>query len=488
MLDHLLDRVYKFDIQHKKAIIDVDSLRSHTYDELFSDVIKLRKELEHNGIRKGSHVVLIGNNTNNFIVCYLSLTMIKVTIIPISQNTSEYELKKLIKDCDANAIVNTSSNKYTQLGNYPHAILCSITSELWIVSKTFNLKKDPKALVFMRTSGSNSEPKIVMHSIDSLIGNALSHGRGVGYSKEEKSLVILPITFSFAHTSQMLSVLLFGGTLYLSNSESFFSPKKFKELIDRFHITSTCLVAIHLLKWSKQAKFKKLATKSLKHVCYAGGPTPLSMINILRQQNPKVKFLQAYGLTEAGPRVSVVSPNDRITKLHHVGKAVENITIQIRDQETHQVLKPYETGEIYVKSPFNMKGYYKNTDLTNKVLNNQWLSTGDIGYLSEEGYLHVIGRIKNLIITMGNNVYPEEIEEYLLEHEQIVDAYSYGVKDKVAEEIISVDVVLKNPLLNKKEIIDFCRQGLTSYKIPRIVNIKTSIKRNRRGKLIRYEG
>jgi len=460
-----------------------------TYGDLMVEIDKKSNFLLQKGVKKGDFISLVSKNTISFVTWYFAVHKIEAILIPLSDSIGKWEIRKLIQLISIDHIIFSEQQK-SEFHNFECSnINVYLNSFLISFKQIRNRKKeeiDSEVSILLRTSGSIGNSKIVMHTNESILTNALAHSNAVNLNQDENTLVILPLTFSFAHTCQMLAVLFNGGTINLLNIP-FFSPETMVKVISQEKITSTSLVFLHLKRWEQVInKLGHQNIETLNFVCYAGGPTSSECIIKLSQKYPKIKFLQAYGLTEAGPRVTIVRKNDTInpSENHHSGQPVENVLIEIRD-ENNITLPIRQQGEVFIKSPSIMKGYYMNEKLTNEVLTNGWLKTGDIGFLDEKNRLSILSRKKNIIITMGSNVYPEEIEEYLLQHPYVGEVLVLGEKDNYAGEIIVANVVRTNEIITSHELINFCKEGLAIYKVPKIIRFVEKIPRTNSGKIIR---
>lgn len=212
--------------------------------------------------------------------------------------------------------------------------------------------------LFLKTSGSTSKTKICMHSHDSILFSARSHRDALNYKENEVSLVVLPLVYSFAHTSQFIAIQLLGGTLVLYPQGQIISFKRLNNLVNKYHITSMCMQSSHINMWAEYEKGKQReqSFEGLYSVCFAGGPASFDSYYCLRKKYENINFLQAYGLTEAGPRVTVNRPN--IEKNNKTcGVAVSGVDV-IMLAEDKKGVEMGEVGEIGVKGPNLMIGYY----------------------------------------------------------------------------------------------------------------------------------
>lgn len=214
----------------------------------------------------------------------------------------------------------------------------------------------------------------------------------------------------------------------------------------------------------------------------------VTKIEELVKRFPSIGFIQTYGQTECSPRVTALLPSDALKKIGSVGKPIPNVQIKICD-ENGKAADFYEKGEILVNGDNVMKGYYKRDEITCSVKIDSWLHTGDIGYLDEEGYLYLVGRKKNIIISGGINIYPEEIEQMLMNYGGVKESYVYGIEHDILGEVPVAEIVLKDDeFLNVNEILNFCKERLAPYKVPKKIKVVKSLEKTYNGKIKRVNG
>lgn len=224
---------------------------------------------------------------------------------------------------------------------------------------------------------------------------------------------------------------------------------------------------------------------SLKVICFGGNPILKSYLLDIIKKFPSIAFVQTYGLTEAGPRVTTLPPSRYIEKVGSVGCAIPGVEIKIVDDFGESV-QHGEIGEVIVKSDGIMKGYFRCPEETMAIVRGEWLYTGDIGHLSKDGYLYIVGRKKNIIISGGQNICPEEVEEVIASCPGITDVKVYGVYDDLLGEVVCADIVVgcdNADIVHKLKLI--CSNNLSNYKIPKCFHIVENIGRTYNGKIKR---
>jgi len=222
---------------------------------------------------------------------------------------------------------------------------------------------------------------------------------------------------------------------------------------------------------------------------FFSGAAPLAADTLQQLKNlTGATMLEVYGLTETTP-VATVTPWGGKIKPGTVGVPVPNTDVEIVDLETgREEMKQGEPGEIIIKGPQVMKGYYKKAEETAAVLKEGWLYTGDIGFFDEDGYLTIVDRKKDMLIASGYNIYPREIDEILFEHPKILEACAIGVPDEYRGETVKAYIVIKpGESLTEQEVIQFCREKLAAYKVPKVVDFIDALPKSAVGKILRRE-
>lgn len=217
---------------------------------------------------------------------------------------------------------------------------------------------------------------------------------------------------------------------------------------------------------------------------------PVEKLRELITSFPEIGFVQTYGQTEASPRITCLLPEDSLRKIGSVGKPIPGVQVAIVD-DTGTPVEPGQPGEIIVHGKNVMKGYYKKPENTEKAIQNGWLHTGDIGRYDDEGYIYLVGRKKNIIISGGINIYPEEVEEMLLSHPAVKEACVTGVNHEWLGEVPIAKVVLhEGESISVNALINYCCENLSGYKVPERISIVDSLPKTYTGKMkrVRDEG
>lgn len=458
-----------------------------TYKELYNNSLEKAEVIKKVNTNR-NHIAILLPNSIDYIEWYYAILFGDSIVIPIYNNSSRYEIINTIHACDINIIISYKT-KYEELLHggleYNLTFIDANSSDIRLIKSSgigplFNNINEVALMI--STSGSLNNPKRVMLTDNNLITNAESIISSLQYQKHDVFLIVLPLCFASANTSQLIVSLILGATIVIYTD--ILHPRNLAKIINQYQITSLTVVPSIFIKLvnSDYFEFKR---SSLQTLCFGGGPTPKQVIEAARGKFKDINLVQMYGQTEASTRLAHMFINATKYDYCSVGKPLEGIKIKIVNEDGEE-LPIGEVGEISACGNNIMNGYYKQPIETSKVLVNGWLRTGDIGMFNENGLLFICGRKKNIIIYSGLNIYPEEIEDVLLSCTKIEDAIVYGIPDNEFGEVPVADLVLvENTDITEREIIDYCMTYLPSHKIPSEFNIVMQLNKTKNGKKLR---
>ncbi len=296
------------------------------------------------------------------------------------------------------------------------------------------------------------------------------------------SLFVLPLSHSYGLATSLM------GTLGAMRGivMKWFNAGEALKLINDFRITNISAVPAMYIMMLNHPDFTKYDLSSLQECACGAAPLPPE-IGKMWKEKTGTDILEGWGMTETGATTCGNIPT-RPPKYGSIGVCmIKADTVKIFDDDDRE-LPPYKIGELVVKGPTVMKGYWKMPKETEETLRNGWLHTGDVGYMDEDGYFYITDRKKDIIIRGGENVSPREVEEVLLEIPQIADAGVIGIPDSTyGEEIKAFCVIRKGEVIGEEEIIAYCKQKLPNYKVPKVIQMVDTLPKNLLGKLLRAE-
>lgn len=333
------------------------------------------------------------------------------------------------------------------------------------------------------TGGTTGVSKGAMLTNKNLIANMLQIRAWMGVELSEGTEVALsplPMYHIFAFSVNCLALLGLGTrTILVTNARDLASvEKEFK----KYEITMFTGINTLFNALLNRDSFRELNFAPMK-VTVGGGMAVQKAVADEWEKVTGKKLCEGYGMTETSP-VASVNPIDGSARIGTIGLPVPSTDMRIISEEG-EVLDIGVTGEIQIKGPQVMKGYYNRTSETEKVLKDGWLSTGDIGVMDADGFFRIVDRKKDMILVSGFNVYPNEVEDLIITHPKVMEVAAVGKPDAKSGEVVKVFVVRKDASLTEKELIDFCRSGLTGYKVPKQVEFRDELPKSNVGKILR---
>jgi long-chain acyl-CoA synthetase len=340
-------------------------------------------------------------------------------------------------------------------------------------------EEDTAALLY--TAGTTGRPKGVLLSHENVGSNVRTVADSTRITRDEVALSPLPLSHSYGLTTSLLPAACGISSILMR----WFDAAKVFEYTERFHVRSIPGVPAMYIQLLNHPRAPHYNVKSWKRLQSGAAPLPDEVARAFREKFG-VYLYEGYGLTEASPVVSCQSPHLPF-KPGSVGPPLAGVEVMIRD-DFERELPRGSPGEITVRGPNVMKGYLKNPDDTERALRAGWLHTGDIGYLDEDGYLFIVERKKDLIISGGFNLYPSEVEKVLERHAAVSEAAVVGEPDPIRGEVVHAFVVAKTGMeTTEREIIDFARESLVYYKCPHRVTFLPELPHTFLGKPSRRE-
>jgi len=488
-------------LPQKTALIYHQQRKS--FQQLRSEACSLSNAFRDYGLTKGDKLGLLLPNCPEFAVAYLGALQLGVVVVPMDVRLSRDEIYSILHNWSISTFLTHHTYRDLALelqrelegrlkviivdspvhdpgqqgeGITPYAELLRYPSEMdWEAG----IQGSDDALI-LYTSGTTGRPKGVVLTYDHLDCFPETM-RQFGVREDDINAILLPMS----HISGPILVnnlIYTGSTLVILDT---IRPESIMEAIathriNWFHGVPPIFQA--LLRGSKEGQFD---TTSLRFIAMMGAPVPLSLMEEFKARFPGVKVIQGYGLTETSPIVTLVDLEDWERKLGSAGKPVKGVEIRIVDDEGHP-LPPGEIGEVIIKGPQVMKGYYNDPEATDQVIRDGWFYTGDLGRFDQDNYLYIVGRKKDLIITGGLNVYPAEVEECLLGHPDVAEVAVIGVPDFMRGERVKALIVPKpDRRPSKREIQSYCKGRLADYKIPDLIEFRERLPRTSTGKIAR---
>jgi acyl-CoA synthetase (AMP-forming)/AMP-acid ligase II len=470
--------------------------RRVNYSELDQQVNKFASALKQQGIDAGDKVVLFMPNTLEFAVTYFSVLRLGAIIVPINAKLTGEEVQYILEHSDAKALV-VHEMLFASVSHLQNKDIVLIKTgsaqESW---KSFSrvlesgdgtpiacsLTEAAEAAI-LYTSGTTGKPKGVLFTYRNILSAAIMMCVEMEMKPDSRILHMMPLSHSAPLHLFLVAGIYVGAANILSPT---FTPEALLTLVNDESATHFFGAPVAYLFTAKMPDIDTFNLSSMKFWVYGGAPLLKQEVQFIREKFKTDSLCCVYGLTEAGPAGTILLPEEHENHMGSIGqRGALGTEFKIADDEGNEV-EPGEVGEIFLYGDGNMKGYYKDPEKTKETFHNGWLKTGDLAKKDEGGYVWVIDRKKDLIISGGVNVYPKEVEEALVSHPAIAEAAVIGVPHPDWGETVKAYIVASEDF---QDIKGSCQTYLTGklagYKIPKLYEQVTELPRNATGKIFK---
>jgi acyl-CoA synthetase (AMP-forming)/AMP-acid ligase II len=467
----------------KIAVYDPDD--RITYLELDRRVNQLAHGLKELGVGKGHHVAILFGNSITHLTALYAVARAGAAAVVLDLKWKGREILQAVKafDCDlllydgAFPSVTPETLRAMKFGGFSLSDASSPLIDGRPVTEFASETRDEDLFMIMLTAGTTGTPKGCMVNHRTYAVQCMNSAIGRGCSEYSKELSVVPIYYNSGR-STVLAHIFFGGTVYLRNK---FDARETLELVQAEKISSLGLASTMCHRLLQLSDLESYDTSSIRALRKAGLPFTRKMVEELIGRVTANVF-QGYASTDAG-QATFLRPEEQLLKIGSSGRAIWGAEVEVVD-DRHDPLPAGREGEIRVRGPNVCQGYYKNPQEQQKRFIDGWYYTGDVGRFDEDGYLYVVGRIKDIIKTGSINVAPKEVEEVLLFHPDVADAAVVGVSDPEWGESIQAYVVLRRPhAVDETQLIKFAKEYLADYKAPKRIRFVEDLKRNELGKV-----
>ncbi len=509
------------------ALVYVDRGFRLTYKGFKKKVDKLAKALMALGIKRGDHIAIWAYNIPEWVLLQFASAKVGAVLVTVNTYYKSHELEYLLKQSDSTTLflvdgfkdVNYVDQLYKVLpelfdiepGKIDSEKLPYMKNVVYIGEKEYpglfqfedilkmsgqisdedlirrQQSLDPDDVINMQyTSGTTGFPKGVMLTHYNILNNAYYVGETMGLSELDRMCIPVPFFHCFGCVLSTLNCVVHGSTMV---PIEIFDAEQVLTAVEKERCTALQGVPTMFIAELRHPNFKDYDVSSLRTGIMAGASCPIEVMVEVMSNMHMEEITIAYGLTEASPVLTQTRRNDPVQKrVETVGKALPNIEVKIIDPETGEDLPPNEPGELVARGYGIMKGYYKMPDKTAETIENGWLHTKDQAVKDNEGYFSIQGRIDDMIIRGGENVYPREIEEYLYTNEKIHDVAVVGVpSEKYGEEVCAFIKLIEGKKATEDEIRDYCKEGISRFKIPKYIIFTEEFPMTASGKVRKVE-
>ncbi len=523
----VLDRmVEEFPDQYAFKYTTLDYTR--TYSEFRDDVDEFARSLIAMGVRAGHHVAVWATNIPQWYIAFWAVTKIGAVLVSMNTAYKIHEAEYLLKQSDTHTLIMIDGYRDS---NYSE-IIAELCPELEstkpgeplhskrlpflrnVITVGFRQKgcltwnealeradRIPVSEVYRMaaavdkddvcnmqyTSGTTGFPKGVMLTHYNVVNNGKCIGDCMELSTADRLMIQVPMFHCFGMVLAMTAAMTHGTTLL---PLPYFSPKPALACINSEHITAFHGVPTMFIAMLENPDFEKTDFSYMRTGIMAGSPCPISVMKDVVSKMHMKEIVITYGQTEASPGCTMSSIDDSIeARVSTVGKALPEVECKVINPETGEECADEENGEFVARGYNIMKGYYKMPKATAAAIDKDgWLHTGDLACRTAEGYFRITGRLKDMIIRGGENIYPKEIEEFIYTHPKVKDVQVIGVPDEQYGEEIMACIILKDgETMTEAEMKEYINANMARHKVPRYIDFVDSFPMNVAGKILKYK-
>jgi fatty-acyl-CoA synthase len=526
-LGKLLEQVANERPEHEAVVYPDRNLR-YTYkqfDDLCRHAAKGYMEL---GIQKGDHVAIWASNYPEWVTSQFATAKIGAVLVTVNTNYRAAELEYLLKQSDSTTLVLMESYKGTSyidtlyevvpelktsapgclqseelpflknvivLGEnrYPGMFLWSDLMEMGekagdeLLDERMNSLEPDDVINMQYTSGTTGFPKGVMLTHTNLVNNAANIAACMDLTHKDRMCIPVPFFHCFGCVLGTMACVSVGATMVPVQE---FDVLSVLQAVQNEKCTALHGVPTMFISELNHPEFEQFDLSSLRTGIMAGSPCPTEVMKAVTEKMGAKEITIVYGQTESSPGITQTRTKDPIElRVSTVGRALPNVEVKIIDPVTNQEVPFGVQGELCTRGYHVMKGYYQNPDATNEAIDQDgWLHTGDLAVMDENGYCKITGRLKDMIIRGGENIYPREIEEFLYTHPKVLDVQIIGIPDeKYGEEVMAWIRLREEETATPEEIREYCEGKISHFKIPRYIEFCTEFPMTASGKIQKFK-
>ena len=521
------------EVQAKKypeheAVVYADRDLRMNYKEFNMLCRKAARGLMKLGVKKGEHIAAWSSNTPEWVVSQFATGKMGAVLVTVNTNYRTTELEYLLKQSDSTTIILMEQYKdasyidmvyeivpelkTSEPGQLESSTLPYLKNVIVMGEKCFPgtyswqdildmadgvteeeldeqmaTLKQSEVINMQYTSGTTGFPKGVMLTHSNIVNNAYNVASAMKLTDQDRLCIPVPFFHCFGCVMGTLACATVGATMVPVQE---FSPKAVLETVEKEKCTALHGVPTMFIAELNDPEFEKYDLSSLRTGIMAGSNCPIEVMKAVNEKMGATEITIAYGQTESSPVITQTRTNDPLElRVETVGKALPEVEVKIVKPGTMEEVPRGVQGELCTRGYHVMDGYYKNPEATREAIDTEgWLHTGDLAVMDENGYCRVTGRLKDMIIRGGENIYPREIEEFLYRHPKVLDVQVVGIPDSVYGEEVMAWIILKDgESATSEEIKEYCKGKISRHKIPRYIEFTESYPMTASGKIQKFK-
>ncbi|MEN3297409.1 MAG: feruloyl-CoA synthase [Burkholderiales bacterium] len=480
--------------QRQGQVAVIDGAVRMSYGELGRNVRNTAGWLQAQGVVKGDKVALHGRNSVQWVVAYYAILAAGAVAVPVNHKLAAPEIAYILEHSESRMWL-VDPDLHQVIGNAPPTFALSQptgASSLPLMAPDgancayyrVDVAADDLAEL-LYTSGTTGRPKGCMHSHANVILAGIGSSMAYGLGPADRVLVAMPIWHSFPLNNLLV------GSLYVAASVVLlpeYHPLRFLETVQQEKCTLFFGAPIaYLMPLKMVPDFGRYDLSSVRVWLYGGGPIDAGNARLLAERYRSDRFYQVFGMTETGPTGTALLPDEQVAKAGSIGRhAVSGCTVKVMIDEQRQA-RPGDVGEVWMRCQSMMQGYYRDPEATAAAFHDGWYRSGDLARMDEDGYLFIVDRVKDMIITGGENVYSKEVEDVLASHPGVAEAAVIGIPHPEWGESVTAIIVPKaGGAVLAEDVQAYCAGMLAKYKVPRHIRIVDAVPRTPTGKVMKY--
>jgi len=488
--------------QHARAQPHKEALRSQgrswTYAELVDASRRAAAVLADHGVAQGDRVALLCLNTPGFVFALFGAWQLGAAVVPVNHKLQAPEIDFILQHCQAKVCVFDAALACT-VGKISHKDVRWLATDQPVADIPFldalieaaapraaHTPQTDALAEILYTSGTTGQPKGCLHAHGNVFQCALSAVALTSITRAERMLIAMPIWHSSPLNNWLLGALLMGGAAVLLRE---YAPQAFVEILASERITFTFGAPIAFLApLAVVADISAYDLSAMRVYAYGGGPLGAEMARKLSAAYRSDRFIQVYGMTESGPLGSCLYPEEAIDKAGSIGRsATPGVAIEVRRADG-SLCTAGEVGEIHMRSPAMMQGYLNDPDATASAFDTEgWYRSGDLARVDEDGFLYIVDRLKDVVVSGGENVYSKEVEDVISAWPEVQDVAVIGrPHPEWGQTVTALLVPRAGKAIDLAALRTFLAGRLARYKIPREIEIHDALPRTATGKLLKH--
>lgn len=471
------------------AIQEGESGAHYTYSAFYKAACQGAALLRQLGVKKGDRIATLAMNELDYVVLFFAAQRVGAILVPINFRLTQREVDHIISDCDPTLIVHQEAysplvEKTPNFNRRKTLLLSEFSRKIQehpadIHANFANFDFNEECMIIY-TSGTTGSPKGAVMTHSMLFWNSINTGMRLNLTQDDCTVIFLPFFHTGGWNVLTTPLLHRGGKVIFLKK---FDPEVTLDLCEKEKVSILFGVPTTMDMLSRAKRFESSQLKSIRYAIVGGEPMPIELIHTWHKKGIPIR--QGYGLTEFGPNVFSLNETDAIRKIGSIGFPNFYTEVKVMASETQEA-RANEIGELWLKGPMCMHGYWKNPQATAETIENNWLKTGDLVKRDTEGYFYVMGRKKDMFKSGGENVYPSELEKVLRSLPGVREVAVIGVPDQKWGEVGKAFLVPETGIkLEEAEVLGYCQKNLAKFKIPKYFRFVSDLPKGDSGKILK---